>query len=34
MFNIILIISGVLEYILLGIDFHVSLQLLLYLRFS
>ena len=25
MFNIILIISGLLEYILLGIDFHVSL---------
>jgi hypothetical protein len=27
MFNIILIISGLLEYILLGIDFHVSFAL-------
>jgi hypothetical protein len=25
MFNIILIVSGILEYILLGIDYHVSL---------
>ncbi|KAI9508826.1 aminophospholipid-transporting P-type ATPase [Russula earlei] len=30
MFNIILIISGILEYILLGIDFHVSLRLPFY----
>ena len=34
MFNIILIVSGVLEYILLGIDFHVSSQVLLCLRSS
>lgn len=30
MFNIILIISGLLEYILLGIDFHVSPDALSY----
>ena len=30
MFNIILIISGLLEYILLGIDFHVSRYVLFY----
>jgi sodium/potassium-transporting ATPase subunit alpha len=30
MFNIILIVSGLLEYILLGIDFHVSLHALFF----
>jgi sodium/potassium-transporting ATPase subunit alpha len=31
MFNIILIVCGILEYILLGIDFHVSLYKIFYL---
>lgn len=31
MFNIILIVSGILEYILLGIDYHVSLFEIFYL---
>ena len=31
MFNIILIVSGILEYILLGIDYHVSLYEIFYL---
>lgn len=26
MFNILLIVAGILEYVLLGIDFHVSLS--------
>ena len=33
MFNIILIVSGLLEYVLLGIDFHVSFTVFLALYF-
>lgn len=32
MFNILLIIAGILEYVLLGIDFKVTLQWHLYLH--